>query len=328
MLSNAILCKANLYSDFTVPPSARRSCCRDLHVLWIFFVRRMQVILFYNVHVCNIGEEKFGGWWWSFSWLGQSNPIVWHLHCVCDCPNKATGLLFQFWVIQRVTKTAYWYCLSLYCCYKRMRNSVAYCCRDLVVNWCKALLANRLRLCYESWTSRQLYDVLLFQSADIRWVLIGCMDQDGPVHDVGDLARFSHFKTTFWRNLYCEKFDCRCKWLACVNSFWCMTPNRCIFCPLKQGCQLLCLIISFNIMFLWLQYARWKFIACQFVFSNFIKSLEQCLQFERFQLGTMFAVWKIPPAICSMVNRTSNFRTKLTGNNAEASRVTTLPFDI
>ena len=31
-------------------------------------------------------------------------------------------------------------------------------------------------------------------------ILIGCMDQDGPVHGVGDLARFSHFKTTFWGN--------------------------------------------------------------------------------------------------------------------------------
>ena len=24
--------------------------------------------------------------------------------CVCDCPNESTGLLFQFWSIQRVTK--------------------------------------------------------------------------------------------------------------------------------------------------------------------------------------------------------------------------------
>ena len=27
--------------------------------------------------------------------------------------------------------------------------------------------------------------------------MIGCKDQDGPVHGVGDLARFPHFKTTF-----------------------------------------------------------------------------------------------------------------------------------
>ena len=51
-------------------------------------------------------------------------------------------------------KTSYWYCLSLYYYYKRMRNSVAYWCRDFVVNRRKALLANRLALCYDSWTSR------------------------------------------------------------------------------------------------------------------------------------------------------------------------------
>ena len=65
------------------------------------------MILFYNVvyvYVCKIGEEKFGRWWMSFSWLGQSNPVVWHPHCVCGCPNESTGLLFQFWSIQRVTK--------------------------------------------------------------------------------------------------------------------------------------------------------------------------------------------------------------------------------
>ena len=58
------------------------------------------------VYVCQIGEEKFGGCWWSFSWLGQSNPVAWHPRCVCECycPNKSTGPLFQFWSIQRVTK--------------------------------------------------------------------------------------------------------------------------------------------------------------------------------------------------------------------------------
>ena len=75
-------------------------------------------------------------------------------------------------------KTSYWYCLSLCCCYKHMMNSVSYCCRDFVVNWRKALLANRLAVCYGSWTSRRLYDLILFQSADRSWVLIGCMDQD------------------------------------------------------------------------------------------------------------------------------------------------------
>ena len=64
------------------------------------------MILFYNVenvYVCKIGEKKFGWWWRSFSWLGQSNPVVWHCVCKCDCPNKSTGPLFQFWSIQRVT---------------------------------------------------------------------------------------------------------------------------------------------------------------------------------------------------------------------------------
>ena len=63
------------------------------------------MILFYIVvYVYKIGEEKFGGWWRSFSLLSQSNPVVWHPHYVCDCSNKSTGLLFQFLSIQRVTK--------------------------------------------------------------------------------------------------------------------------------------------------------------------------------------------------------------------------------
>ena len=48
------------------------------------------MILFYNVvyvYVCQIGKYKFGGWWRLFSWLGQSNLVIWHPHCVCDCPN-------------------------------------------------------------------------------------------------------------------------------------------------------------------------------------------------------------------------------------------------
>ena len=122
----------------------------------------------------------------------------------------ASALCLWLWRINRTTvsvlvdskgnkKTAYWYCLSLYCCYKRMRNCVAYCCRDFVVNRRKALLPNRLTLCYDSWPSRPLYDLILFQSADRSWVLIGGMDQDAarPVHGVGDLARFTHFNTTF-----------------------------------------------------------------------------------------------------------------------------------
>ena len=74
---------------------------------------------------------------------------------------------------------------------------MAYCCRDSVINRRKAPLANRLALCNDSCTSRRLYDLILFQSADRSYVLIGCMDQDGPVHGVGDLARFTYFNTTF-----------------------------------------------------------------------------------------------------------------------------------
>ena len=52
------------------------------------------MILFYNVVyvcVCKIGEEKFGGCWWSFSWIGQSHPVAWHPRyvCVCDFPNES-----------------------------------------------------------------------------------------------------------------------------------------------------------------------------------------------------------------------------------------------
>ena len=150
-------------------------------VLWIFFVRGMQEIIFYNImyaYVCKICEEKFGGCWWSFSWLGQSVLLD-------SKVNK---------------KTSYWYCLSLYHYYKRMRNSVAYCCRNLVVNQRKALLTNRLALCYDSWTNRRHRDVLLFRNADRNWILIGCIEQDGHVHAVDDLARFTHFNTTFWGN--------------------------------------------------------------------------------------------------------------------------------
>ena len=57
---------------------------------------------------------------------------------------------------------------------------MAYFCRDFVVNRRKALLANHFALCY-----------------DRSWVLIGCMDQNGLIHGVGDLARFTHFNTSF-----------------------------------------------------------------------------------------------------------------------------------
>ena len=116
--------------------------------LWIFFVRGMQVILFYNVvyvYVCKIGEVKFGVWWRSFFVVGSIQP-------------SRLASAMRLWLSQRVNwatvsvlvdskgnkKTAYWYCLSLNCCYKRMRNSVAYCCRDFVVNRRKAPLGSLL----------------------------------------------------------------------------------------------------------------------------------------------------------------------------------------
>ena len=103
-------------------------------------------------------------------------------------------------------------CLSMYCCYNRMRNSVAYCCRDFIVHRRKALLSNHLALlCYDSWASRKTGDVLLWQSAYKKWDMMGCIGQDGPDHGVGDFARFSHSKITFWVNHKCEKFDGRCK---------------------------------------------------------------------------------------------------------------------
>ena len=78
---------------------------------------------------------------------------------------------------------------------------------------------------------------------------------------------------------------------------------------LKWGCQLLGLFFSFNITFLWLQHACWMFTACQFVFSYITKR------------RTMFTILKFSHQHVHMLNKTSRFKTKLIGNNAEASRV-------
>ena len=48
------------------------------------------------VYVSKICGEKFGGCWWSFSWLGQSNPVVCHLHCAVHCPNESRTVHRQF----------------------------------------------------------------------------------------------------------------------------------------------------------------------------------------------------------------------------------------
>ena len=57
------------------------------------------MILFYNVvyvYVYKIGEETFGGWWRSFSWLGQSNPVVWHPHCTVSVTVPTNQLDYCF----------------------------------------------------------------------------------------------------------------------------------------------------------------------------------------------------------------------------------------
>ena len=134
--------------------------------------------------------------------------------------NESTvALTFQFWLIQRVTK-------------RQFTDTVLPCTVATIV-WGTVWHIGSALLFYDSWTSRRLGGELFFQKADITWILIGCMDQDGLVHVVGGFARFSHFKTTRWVNHWCEKFDCRCKWLICVNSFRCMTPNHWLVCPLR-----------------------------------------------------------------------------------------------
>ena len=136
---------------------------------------------------------------WSFSWLGQSNPVVWHPHCVCDCQFQRIHWTTVSVLVESKgnKKTAHWYCLSLYHCYNCMTNSVAYCCRDFVINRRKTL--NEPLGYHLLWQQNQQLTVwrIIFQS----WVLIGCLDQDGPVHCVGVFARCFHFKTTFWVNL-------------------------------------------------------------------------------------------------------------------------------
>ena len=103
---------------------------------------------------------------------------------------------------QGKTVSAHWYCLSLYCCYDSTRNSVAYCCRDFVVNRQKALLTNCLALlCYDSWI-RRLGDILFFQSAEIEggfWLV--ALTKMVPL-----MVSVVHFKTTFWVNHWCEKY--------------------------------------------------------------------------------------------------------------------------
>ena len=107
MPSNGILCRANLFERFYGTGQRQTKLPSTSARLFYGFSWLEECKWFYNivyVHVCKICEEKSGGCWWSFSWLGQSNPVAWHPRCVCDCPNESTGPLFQFWSIQRVTK--------------------------------------------------------------------------------------------------------------------------------------------------------------------------------------------------------------------------------
>ena len=65
---------------------------------------------------------------------------------------------------------------------------MAYCCCDFIVNQSKTHLTNCLASCYDN---RWHHGEILFQSANRSCVLIGCIEQDGPVHGVGGLLDFS-----------------------------------------------------------------------------------------------------------------------------------------
>ena len=67
----------------------------------------LSCVLMY-VYVCKIGEEKFGGFFVVLFMVRsiQLGRLTSALCDVCDCPNKSTEPLFQFWsmAMQRVTK--------------------------------------------------------------------------------------------------------------------------------------------------------------------------------------------------------------------------------
>ena len=165
IVTNSILNETNLYSDFMVATELCVASAKDVELplrfacLFCEFssLEECRWIFCNLVYVCKICEEKFGNCW-SFSWLGQSNLVVWHPHCVSDrqfqwIHSSTVSVLVDS---KGNKKTVHWYCLSLYYCYNRMRNGVAYCCRDFVVNRHKAHLMNCFTiLCYDSWTSSQ-----------------------------------------------------------------------------------------------------------------------------------------------------------------------------
>ena len=95
----AVFCvKLTFCSDFMVP-WPRKLSSRSAH-LFCEFSSLEECKRFYNIlyaYVCKIYEEKFGGCWWSFSWLGQSVSVT-------VLGNESTETLFQFCSIQRLTK--------------------------------------------------------------------------------------------------------------------------------------------------------------------------------------------------------------------------------
>ena len=85
-----------------------------------------------------------------------------------------------------------------------------------------------------------------------------------------------------WAKLNCPRFKTTTREFECGNSQprivctnHCATElqmlQRQFLILIKARCQLLSLIFLFNITFLWRQLACWRFPACQFVFSYFIK---------------------------------------------------------
>jgi len=81
----------------------------------------------------------------------------------------------------------------------------------------------------------------------------------------------------------------------------------------ERGDLLLCFIFSFNITFLWLQYACWRLTACQFVL-NFSK---RCLQFIRFRQQRV-----------QMVNKTYSFEKYWLAIMPRRAELTAKPFDV
>ena len=142
----AVFCvKLTFCSDFMVP-WPRKLSSRSAH-LFCEFSSLEECKRFYNIlyaYVCKIYEEKFGGCWWSFSWLGQSVSVTvlgqrihWNTVSVLldsKVNKKDILLILSFTVL-------------LLQAYEEQ-------CGILLSRFrCKALLANRLDLCKDCWIS-------------------------------------------------------------------------------------------------------------------------------------------------------------------------------